>query len=103
VPVELDLNLGPPPGQQVEAAAYYIASEAFANAAKHAQASVIDVRVQGADSALTLSICDDGIGGADPSRGSGIIGLKDRVEALGGAISVPSPPRHRTARSGERP
>ena len=49
------------------------------------------------DGALTLSIRDDGIGGADPSRGSGIIGLKDRVEALGGTISVLSPPGHGTA------
>jgi signal transduction histidine kinase len=96
VPVELDLNFGSPPGQQIEVAAYYIASEALANAAKHAQASVIDLRVQGDDSALTLSIRDDGIGGADPSRGTGITGLKDRVEALGGTISVLSPPGHGT-------
>jgi signal transduction histidine kinase len=92
VPVELDLNLGSPLGQHVEVAAYYIASEALANAARHAQASVIDLRVHGGDSALTLSIRDDGVGGADPRRGSGIIGLKDRVEALGGTISVLSPP-----------
>jgi signal transduction histidine kinase len=92
VPVELELGLGSPLGQQVEVAGYYIASEALANAAKHAQASVIDLRVQGDDSALTLSIRDDGIGGADPRRGSGIIGLRDRVEALGGTISVLSPP-----------
>jgi signal transduction histidine kinase len=97
VPVELELNLGSPLDQQVEAAAYYTASEALANTAKHAQATVIDLRVQGDDSALTLSIRDDGIGGADPSRGSGIIGLKDRVEALGGTISVLSPPGHGTA------
>jgi signal transduction histidine kinase len=96
VPVELDLNLGSPLDQQVEAAAYYTASEALANAAKHAQASVIDLRVQGDDSALTLSISDDGIGGADPSRGTGITGLKDRVEALGGTITVLSPPGHGT-------
>ena len=96
VPVQLDLNLGPPPGRQAEVAAYYIASEALTNAAKHAQASVIDLRVRGDDSALTLSVRDDGIGGADPSRGSGIIGLKDRVEALGGTISVLSPPGHGT-------
>jgi signal transduction histidine kinase len=96
VPVELDLNLGSQLGQQVEVAAYYIASEALANAAKHAQASVIDLQVQGSDGALTLSIRDDGIGGADPSRGSGMIGLRDRVEALGGTISVLSPPRHGT-------
>jgi signal transduction histidine kinase len=97
VPVELDLNLGSRLGEQVEAAGYYIASEAVNNVVKHAQASVIDMRVDGCDGALVLSISDDGIGGADPSRGSGIIGLKDRVEALGGTISVMSPPGHGTA------
>ena len=97
VPVELDLNLGPRLGEHVEAAGYYIASEAITNVAKHAQATVIDMRADGCDGALTLSISDDGIGGADPSRGSGIIGLKDRVEALGGTISVLSPPGHGTA------
>jgi signal transduction histidine kinase len=96
VPVELDLNLGSPLGRQVEAAGYYTASEALANAAKHAQATVIDLRVHGDDSALDLAIRDDGIGGADPSRGTGITGLKDRVEALGGTISVLSPPGHGT-------
>jgi signal transduction histidine kinase len=96
VPVELDLNLGPQLGEHVEAAGYYIASEAITNVAKHAQASVIDVRLDGSDGALILSISDDGIGGADPSRGSGIIGLKDRVEALGGTISVVSPLGHGT-------
>jgi signal transduction histidine kinase len=55
------------------------------------------MRVDGRDGALTLSISDDGIGGADPSSGSGIIGLKDRVEALGGTVSVLSPPGHGTA------
>src|SRR6266566_6853636 len=96
VPVELDLNLGPRLGEHVEAAGYYIASEAITNVAKHAQATVIDMRVDGCDGALTLSISDDGMGGADPSRGSGIIGLKDRVEALGGTILVLSPPGHGT-------
>ena len=97
VPVELDLNLGPRLGEHVEAAGYYIASEAITNVAKHARASVIDMRADGCDGALTLSISDDGVGGADPGRGSGIIGLKDRVEALGGTISVLSPPGHGTA------
>jgi signal transduction histidine kinase len=96
VPVELDLNLGSRLGEHVEAAGYYIASEAITNVTKHAQASVIDMRVDGCDGALTFSISDDGIGGADPSGGSGIIGLKDRVEALGGTISVLSPPGHGT-------
>ena len=97
VPAELDLNLGPRLGEHVEAAGYYIASEALANVAKHAQATVIDMRADGCNGALTLSVSDDGIGGADPGRGSGIIGLKDRVEALGGTISVRSPPGHGTA------
>jgi signal transduction histidine kinase len=77
-------------------AAYYIASEALTNAAKHAQASVIDMRVDGCDGALTLVIRDDGIGGADPGLGTGIIGLQDRVEALGGTISVLSRPGNGT-------
>jgi signal transduction histidine kinase len=81
---------------RVQAAAYYVASEALANAAKHAQASVINLRADGCDGALILSIRDDGIGGAGPSRGSGLVGLKDRVEALGGTISVLSPPGHGT-------
>lgn len=92
----LDLDLGPSLGEQVEMAAYYIASEALANAAKHAHASVIDLRVHTSDGGLALSIRDDGAGGADPRRGSGLIGLKDRVEALGGTISVHSPPGHGT-------
>ena len=97
VPVELDLNLGPRLGEHIEAAGYYIASEAITNVVKHARASFIDMRADRCDGALTLSISDDGIGGADPSRGSGIIGLKNRVEALGGTISVLSPPGRGTA------
>jgi signal transduction histidine kinase len=96
VSVELELNLGSRPGEHLEAAAYYVASEALTKAAKHARASVIDIRVDSRDGGLTLSVRDDGIGGAGPSRGSGIIGLKDRVEALGGTISVLSPPVHGT-------
>ena len=76
VPVELDLSLGPRLGEHVEAAGYYIASEAITNVAKHARASVIGMRADGCDGALILSISDDGVGGADPSRGSGLIGLK---------------------------
>ena len=97
VPVDLDLALGQRLGEHVEAAGYYIASEAITNVAKHARASVITMRVDGCDGALILSISDDGVGGADPSRGSGIIGLNDRVEALGGTISMLSPPGHGTA------
>ena len=96
VPVTLDLKLGSRPGEHLEAAAYYIASEALANAAKHAQASVVELWVDGRDGGLTLWVRDDGIGGADPRRGSGITGLKNRVAALGGTISVLSPPGHGT-------
>jgi signal transduction histidine kinase len=91
VPIALELNLDSRLAEPIEVAAYYVASEALANAAKHAQASAIELRMDYSDGVLTLSIRDDGIGGADPSRGSGIIGLKDRVEALGGRISVVSP------------
>jgi signal transduction histidine kinase len=97
VPVELDLNLGPRAAERIEAAAYYIASEALTNAAKHARATVINMRADSCDGALTLAIRDDDIGGADPSRGSGLTGLKDRAEALGETISVLSPPGHGTA------
>ena len=92
VPIALDLNLDSELEESLEVAAYYVASEALTNAVKHAQASVIELRLDCHDGALTLSIRDDGIGGADPSRGSGIIGLTDRAEALGGRISVTSPP-----------
>jgi signal transduction histidine kinase len=91
VPIALELNLDSRLAEPIEVAAYYVASEALTNAAKHAQASAIELRLDYSDGVLTLSIRDDGIGGADPSRGSGIIGLKDRVEALGGRISVVSP------------
>jgi signal transduction histidine kinase len=71
-------------------AAYFVVSEALANVAKHARASVVEVQVEVRDGALAVSIRDDGIGGADPSRGSGLIGLTDRVEASGGTISISS-------------
>ncbi len=92
VPVELQLDLSRQVADHLEVAAYYIASEALTNAAKHARASVVNLRVECADGALSLSIRDDGIGGADPSHGSGMIGLKDRVDSLGGMIWVTSPP-----------
>ena len=97
VPVELDLNLDLRLAEHVEAAGYYIASEAITNVAKHAQASVITLCADAREGALTLSVSDDGIGGADPSRGSGIIGLRDRVEALSGTISVLSLPGQGTS------
>jgi signal transduction histidine kinase len=91
VPVALDLHLGARPAPPVEAAAYYVASEAITNVVKHARASAIELRAAQQDDTLTLSIRDDGVGGAEPGGGSGIIGLNDRVDALGGTISVLSP------------
>jgi signal transduction histidine kinase len=89
--VELE---APPDGrlpEQLEVAVYYVVSEALTNAAKHARASVVRVAVEQQDGVLDLSIRDDGAGGADPGRGSGLIGLRDRVEAMGGTLVVESP------------
>jgi signal transduction histidine kinase len=91
VPVALDLNVDSRLSETVEVAAYYAASEAITNAIKHAKASTIALSVDGRGGPLRLSIRDDGIGGADPRRGSGIVGLMDRVEAVGGTISLDSP------------
>jgi signal transduction histidine kinase len=92
VPIELHLDLASRLEEPLEVAAYYVASEAITNAAKHAQASVIEVRVDVHPDAATLTIRDDGVGGADPRRGSGIIGVVDRVEAVGGTVRIVSPP-----------
>jgi signal transduction histidine kinase len=77
--------------QSVEAAAYYVVSEALTNAVKYANATVIHVDLGVNDTTLRLSIDDDGDGGADPALGSGIIGLIDRVDALGGKLTLRSP------------
>ena len=90
VPVELDLRGGRLPGP-VEVAAYYAVSEAVANAAKHARASVVQVELGADDAMVRLTVRDDGTGGADPARGSGLTGLRDRIEALGGTLDVTSP------------
>jgi signal transduction histidine kinase len=78
--------------EPIEVAAYFVASEALANAAKHSDASRIDVSLERRDGNLVLSVRDDGVGGADAARGSGIVGLDDRVEALGGSLRVDSSP-----------
>jgi signal transduction histidine kinase len=92
VPVELEVNVEGRLPEGIEVATYFVVSEALANAAKHARASVALVNVETAGSLLQVSIRDDGLGGADPARGSGLIGLTDRVQALGGTLSVLSPP-----------
>jgi signal transduction histidine kinase len=91
VPVELDVDIRSQLGAPIQVATYYVVSEALANAAKHAHASVVHVRVRTDENGLHLSVRDDGVGGATVGAGSGLIGLTDRVEALGGTISVTSP------------
>ncbi len=90
VPVRLDVRVPGRLPERVEVAAYFTVSEALANVAKHAQASMVQVRAGLQGGALELLIQDDGIGEADPARGSGLIGLTDRVEALGGTIRISS-------------
>ena len=97
VPVKLDVRAVARLPERVEVAAYYVVSEALTNAAKHAQASLVNVEVETVEGALRLCVRDDGVGGADPIRGSGLVGLRDRVEALGGAITIQSPPGSGTA------
>jgi signal transduction histidine kinase len=90
VPVELHAQIEGPLADEVEVAAYYVVAEALTNAAKHARASAVHVDVTSADGTLTLMVRDNGVGGADPGAGSGLVGLQDRVEALGGTIMIDS-------------
>ena len=76
--------------EPVEAAAYYLIAEALTNVTKYAQASAVRVRVAASDASVVIEVSDDGVGGADPATGSGLRGLADRVEALGGALDVVS-------------
>lgn len=91
VPVRLDARLDASVPDEIEAAAYYVASEALTNVAKHAHASVVQMEATGDDEPLTLIVRDDGIGDAVLGGGSGLVGLQDRVQALGGTIKIDSP------------
>jgi signal transduction histidine kinase len=91
VPVVLQLSLDQRLPESAEVAAYYVVSEALTNTAKHAQASEVNVDAEADGEYLLISIRDDGIGGADLVKGSGLIGLQDRVEALGGHMEIESP------------
>jgi signal transduction histidine kinase len=92
VPVELDVRLARRLPEPLEVAAYYVVSEALTNAAKHSEASVVAVDVGEDGDGLRIVVRDEGVGGADPAGGSGLVGLRDRVEALGGRMSLESPP-----------
>ncbi|MGZ4287879.1 MAG: sensor histidine kinase [Solirubrobacteraceae bacterium] len=91
VPVEVVVESEERLSEPVEVAAYYVAAEALTNAAKHAGASRTWVRLERHDGLVHLHVTDNGVGGADPSAGSGLIGIRDRVEALGGSLAVRSP------------
>jgi signal transduction histidine kinase len=91
VRVELDLRAERRLPEPVEVAAYYVVSEGLTNVAKHAQASLVQVALDARDASMRLSISDDGVGGAVLGPGSGLVGLSDRVEALGGTLRVTSP------------
>jgi signal transduction histidine kinase len=92
LPVELELPRDERLPGRVEAAAYYVVSEALANVAKYADASCATVRVADRNGYAVVEVVDDGVGGADPRRGSGLRGLTDRIEALDGTLSVNSRP-----------
>jgi signal transduction histidine kinase len=103
VPVELRLAVGERLADHVEVGAYYVVSEALTNAVKHARASGVEVDARVGGGWLRLMIGDDGVGGADPARGSGLTGLADRVAALGGTIVITSPPGKGTSLRVELP
>ncbi len=92
VPVHLDIQVERRLPEPVEIAAYYTAAEALTNAAKHAHAIAADIEVTERDGVLHVRVGDDGSGGADFSHGSGLVGLRDRAEALGGHLQLHSPP-----------
>jgi signal transduction histidine kinase len=97
VPVQLDVRTTARLPEHVEVTAYYVVSEALANAAKHASASAITVDVEAIGGVLSVSVRDNGGGGADLSGGTGLIGLKDRVEAIGGKLTLRSSPGRGTS------
>ncbi|MBV8946861.1 MAG: sensor domain-containing protein [Solirubrobacterales bacterium] len=100
--VGLSVDVAPRPAPAVESAAYFVAAEALANAAKHARAHRVDITVVRDGDALELEVRDDGAGGADPA-GTGLLGLQRRVEALDGSLTVTSPPGGPTTIRAELP
>jgi signal transduction histidine kinase len=91
IPVRLDIGVDGRLPEPIELAAYYVVAEALTNTVKHAHATVIDIEAAIDAEVLQLRVCDDGDGGADTTGGSGLVGLTDRVEALGGRLTFNSP------------
>ena len=108
VPVQLDVALTDRLPEPIQIATYYMVAEALTNTAKHAHASTVEVHLDtdhtdAGDPVLRVSVRDNGRGGADPAGGSGLIGLKDRVEALGGRLCLHSAPGAGTTIRAELP
>jgi signal transduction histidine kinase len=97
VSIRLDVQVEGRLPEHIELAAYYVVAEALTNTAKHAHATVADVQVAAGDGVLQVRVRDDGRGGADSGHGSGLAGLRDRAEALGGRLWLHSPPGAGTA------
>src|SRR6266566_5497801 len=91
LPVELEVRVTRRLPEPIEVAAYYVVSEALTNAAKHARASFVRVILEARGRVLQVAVQDDGMGGADAAFGSGLLGLKDRAEAIGGTIALHRP------------
>jgi signal transduction histidine kinase len=91
VPVAVTTDLPERPAPSIETIAYFCAAELLANAAKHSQASRVTVRADGRHGRLVLEVGDDGAGGADPARGSGLAGLAQRVSTVDGRLRIASP------------
>ena len=103
IPVDLQVRAGERLPEPVEVSAYYVVAEALTNAAKHSGASAVSVEVEVAGEVLRVAVRDDGAGGADLARGTGLAGLKDRVDALGGRILLDSRPGAGTSLQAEFP
>jgi signal transduction histidine kinase len=103
IPVELDVRDDRRLAESIEVAAYYVVSEALTNAAKHSDATKVAVGVEVHGRTLRVTVRDDGAGGAEPARGSGLLGLRDRAEAIGGTLSLESPPNLGTSLIAELP
>jgi len=103
VPVRLSVNLEERLPERVELAAYYVVSESLVNIAKHACATRASVDVARTDGLVVIEVVDDGVGGADTERGTGLRGLADRVEAIGGRLRIWTPHRGGTCVRAEMP
>jgi signal transduction histidine kinase len=103
IPVVVNVAIEGRLPETIEVATYYVASEALANATKHADATEIEVSLEEQESRVLLTIHDNGIGGADPARGSGLVGLIDRIEALGGSIDIRTMPADGTRITAQLP